>query len=499
MGRSLRDLFEGSEFDESVKKETETFIEQETSGLRVKSLVELNNPLIYGNEATRIALRSTPTLDTMKEATSGEMASVGLLGKGISKLSGGKLSSVSDVRNKINGLLGIPTPLIPTRVADKLEAGKSVQEVLDQKNGTEFGKLLKQSGGGNFKTLGTKALGKAIQLGKDKLRGAVFGSPTTIGTNVDNSNPTYTDENTYSDVKNEEKFKDDKSSDDILLDTWESKRINLANYSPVYGVDKKSDLWNTELGETLKKDTPSDDRLALFDSETTYTGTSGDADTRNSKAIDSNKLGIGRKNTETKLFEDTLNLLPIDNGEKTTADLEKSDLVPFWIGRINSKTKTHFRALLNGISETVSPSWNSDTFFGNPYEFHTYVSISRGISFSLQIYCMSEAELINNWHRISKLTEYTYPDIDDKIINPPIIDFRLGDIYNKKIGFIESLSYTYPDNGTWEISEGKQLPKFIDVSISIKFIEQSDTVKDGLYSNPKSTENETSFSEEQRT
>ena len=61
--------------------------------------------------------------------------------------------------------------------------------------------------------------------------------------------------------------------------------------------------------------------------------------------------------------------------------------------------------------------------------------------------------------------------IEDKLVNPPIIDFRLGDIYVKKIGLIESLSYTFPDSGTWEIDpEIGLLPKFIEVSLSIKFI-----------------------------
>ena len=43
---SLLDLFKGSPYDTDVKRETETFLEEELSGTRVKSLVELNNPLI---------------------------------------------------------------------------------------------------------------------------------------------------------------------------------------------------------------------------------------------------------------------------------------------------------------------------------------------------------------------------------------------------------------------------------------------------------------------
>ena len=58
----------GSTADGAVKKDTETLIEQETSGIRVKSAVDINNPLIYGNEAMRITKRSTPTLEKMKDS-----------------------------------------------------------------------------------------------------------------------------------------------------------------------------------------------------------------------------------------------------------------------------------------------------------------------------------------------------------------------------------------------------------------------------------------------
>ena len=59
-------LFPGGTLKAAVKKDTETLIEQETSGIRIKSLVDINNPLIYGNEATRIANSSTPVLEDMK-------------------------------------------------------------------------------------------------------------------------------------------------------------------------------------------------------------------------------------------------------------------------------------------------------------------------------------------------------------------------------------------------------------------------------------------------
>jgi hypothetical protein len=113
-----------------VKSDTETLVEQETSGIRIKSLVEINNPLIYGNESGRITLRSTAISDEMKQAANGSSGDGGLIGKGLSKLTGGKngqpgsITSLQGVRTKANTFLqdklGIPVTPIPTRILGKI-------------------------------------------------------------------------------------------------------------------------------------------------------------------------------------------------------------------------------------------------------------------------------------------------------------------------------------------------------------------------------------------
>ena len=86
---------------------------------------------------------------------------------------------------------------------------------------------------------------------------------------------------------------------------------------------------------------------------------------------------------------------------------------------------------------------------------------------------MNQPELIMCWDRLKYLTSKTYPKITDGgIVNPPFILFQLGDLYNERTGFIESLTYTMPDMGTWEIdTKGIRLPKFVDVSMTIKLLE----------------------------
>ena len=468
---SLIDLFKGSSYDE-VKTDTETFIEQETTGLRIMSAAELNNPLLYGSDSIRIATKSTPSLNTMKEDTQGELSSGGLLGKGLSVLSGGKLESLNDVRNGINDFLGIPSPLIPTRVAEQVKDGTPVNEVID-KNGTEFGKFLQQTGGGSLQNIGRNALGNAISIAKDKATKLLLGTPGEIGVNGGNEQApkfegTLDPEETYTDLQQGLNYKEEKSPDALANDTLTKfpKSGDLRKFSPAFGARSSNSTPDTAL----------DSNESTYLPDEAYT----DISNLNDKSLE-NRYGLTNES-------DSINSTGL-NDSYVSDEIEKYDLIPFWISKIGELKRTHFRTLISGLNETVTPSWNSSKFFGNPYSYHTYGGVERSVTFNLFIYCMNPTELGKNWEKINKLTQYTYPSInqDSGLVNPPIIEFRIGNIYKEKVGFIESLSYTFPDNGTWETDlDGFQLPKFIDVSISIKFIEQAGSEKN-LYSYQKSS------------
>lgn len=471
--------------------------------IRIQSLVDINNPLIYGSDVPRIASRSTRTLEIMKEGRGITEGNAGLIGKGISAITGGKLSSINDVRNKIGDFLGLPQPYIPTVVASKLEPGVTVQDILDKRDGTEVGKLLKDSViGGNPETIIKQGLGTAIQFGKDKLRNALFGNPFAIDDVAGSANQKfqgiYTDQNTYTIVTDKQKLKDPIDTNETFAINYEInhehiKKINLADYSPIYGVDRDSNLWDSDLGARIKQDRDTNPNLAKrlqpYDPINTYTGKvepSGDKIDRPpiwERSLE-NKYKLSSKSDGVNLISPTKTELPLK-------EREEMDLVPFWVGIVGPETdiikKTHFRALLTGISETVTPSWNSNKFYGNPFEFYTYSGVSRAVTFSLMIYCSNPVELAYNWEKINALTKYTYPTIGDtktegKVMNPPIIDFRLGDIYNTQTGYISSLSYTFPENGTWETDPKiGLLPKIIEVSVSIDFIETAGENLSKLY------------------
>lgn len=495
---TILELFKGSPQDKQVKADKETFIEQETSGIRLKSLVEVNNPIIYGNEATRIALRSTPVVEDMRSATGGTEGDGGLIGKGLGKLTGGKINSISDVRNKVNTVLGIPQTQIPTRLIgdiSKLPSGEPITKDSVGKGlqGNALGEFLKESGGGNPTTIGKQALGSGIGVAKDKLRGALFGESQTAGTAQSSgglNGKRYaveytTNERSYSDVNTSKTLIKDKKE-------LEDSKLDLSLVSPLYGVKRKGDdfgrFGNTSYGYKNRENPGS--TQSLYSPEVVDGKMNNTYSSNRTNTLDVKRGMFGKRGDKIILNPNAYESIDKLTGKVKIGGDEYVDLVPLWIGYYGNSKPTLFRGTITGLTETVSPSWSSNSFVGNPYKFYTYDSIERSTSFNISLYCNSALELAANWERISALTKMAYPSIKENLANPPFISFKLGDIYTDKTGIIESLTYTMPDTGTWETEiDGFILPKFIDVAITIKFIENvGDGTLSKLYNYGKSKE-----------
>ena len=494
-----------------IKSDKETLIEQETTGIRFRSAVDINNPLIYGNEAIRITQRSTPLLEDMKSGTvsGGSEAGGGLIGGKINK-----------ARDFVNSTLGIPETQTPSRLLENkniqiqnLEKPKSnpfpgidvpsppsktpkafdeipsnipITKDIISKNGTQLGAYLKSTGGGNPKTLGKQALGKGIGLAKDKLRGALFGEGQAVGSNdIEPQVATTTNQRTYSDVN----FSKTLPSTEGVAKDLEGTKLDLSLVSPIYGVTRPgSAKFGTPEGRFGRTEYAFENRS----SDGTRSGfwinkfAPGRKKTEVTKGTLQDRYGLGKGdkiNTLKPSDYDTID----DNGVyKKGENKVGEDLIPFYIGKYGEK-KTPFRAIITGLNESVSPSWSSNKMVGNPFPYYTYNQIERSTSFLLKIYCNSPVELATNWEKIEALTKMTYPKINqNNLVNPPIIQFRLGDIYFDKTGFIESLNYTIPDTSTWETNGSLGfLPKYIEISVTIKFIEDT-SVLSSLYGYKKS-------------
>ncbi len=157
------------------------------------------------------------------------------------------------------------------------------------------------------------------------------------------------------------------------------------------------------------------------------------------------------------------------------------DFIKFYFadGEMNNTTQVRramvFRATISGLTDTFSPSWGSIQIMGRPDSVYRYDSFERSISFSFKAYAMTRSEMIPMWRKLNYLASFTAPDYVGGYVAGPFMRLTLGDLYQNCPGFIESLSYTFPDEGTWDIADdddpdAKQLPMMVDVSVGYKII-----------------------------
>lgn len=494
-------------------KGSESFLEEEATGIRV--IRGFSEPVIYGNEIGRLTLRSTPVLDTMKTATSGEVSDGGLIG--------GKLNNL---RNNINSKLGIPEAATPTFVVNKLNAGGLVGEeqinlglVQDRMNdlaairksaeGSLLGKLLKEGGGGNLKTIGRQALGSAIKLGKEALRKKLFGGGERTGLKVkgvvfgDSSVTGFTEESSkwyktinvnYGDNENA-RPKNDPTTVKVDKDGQKySKTIspkgdtaedrNDLSYKQQLEYEPLTE-WRKQGGDVpVIRFSATPDRVGKFSD----VGSLIEYDTN--KNLENSKRGF-------YTTSDTINKEGVFEGlEKATPNgsLDDIDFIPLKFYSTYLGKTVQFRCTVSGLSETFSPSWESYKFLGNPFNNYTYSGIERSVQFNFKVYSLNAEEHKVGWDKLNFLTGLVYPQgyYDSTALAPPFIKFTLGDLFRHKDGFIESLSYTYDDSTPWNISNqektvnnvngepslspnismaGYKLPMIVDVSTTIKFLE----------------------------
>lgn len=128
--------------------------------------------------------------------------------------------------------------------------------------------------------------------------------------------------------------------------------------------------------------------------------------------------------------------------------------IPFYIQDLRNGEFINFRATLSDFSETYSPQWAEEQYFGRIDPIKTYKSTTRKINLSFKIFSTSEADHQVMWEKIDYLTSLVYPTVTEKrktkfqvgskqffvdspystqIKSQPLIRIKIGDLIKNNI------------------------------------------------------------------
>jgi len=173
--------------------------------------------------------------------------------------------------------------------------------------------------------------------------------------------------------------------------------------------------------------------------------------------------------------------------------------MPFYFKDMRDGAYVFFRAFIEGLSENISPSYNSTQYIGRSEPVYTYSMSERELSLTLKLFAQTKDELSMIYKKMNKLTSLCYPEyFKDEVITlvedeatqtssevltkigygnrmkAPLTKLRIGDMFggsNSELqGYIKSLSYSVDQASPYETEVGKRVPKFVTATIGYQVI-----------------------------
>ena len=139
-----------------------------------------------------------------------------------------------------------------------------------------------------------------------------------------------------------------------------------------------------------------------------------------------------------------------------------------------------FPALISGITDNSSNNTTSFSYIGRADKVYVYQDYSRSISFTVQIVAQREEDIPIIWEKINYAKGLTLPKYEKFISKggvedntrpvAPIVYLTLGDMFNNAPGFFSSVNLSIPENSTWELEEGLQVPHLCTLAFEFTYI-----------------------------
>jgi hypothetical protein len=213
--------------------------------------------------------------------------------------------------------------------------------------------------------------------------------------------------------------------------------------------------------------------------------------TPGTRTADRKNYSKGRLDNERGM--DQINSLYLYKSSVVTTDKRRNDIVKFRIATIDNdnpsqKVFSHFRALINSFTDSMSAQWNEFKYIGRGENFYNYQGYQNSISMGFTVAAQSIQELSIMYQKLNFLKSTLAPDYSKEgYMRGSIHQLTLGGYFYETPGIITSLTYTIPNDTTWEIGipanskdieaeggitfrnpEVKELPHRIEVSMEFK-------------------------------
>mgnify|MGYP006162777157 CR=1 FL=1 len=113
------------------------------------------------------------------------------------------------------------------------------------------------------------------------------------------------------------------------------------------------------------------------------------------------------------------------------------------------------RGIIDGLTDTVTPTWNETSYVGRPQPVVTYGGFGRAISFNLTLAALSPQQLRPMWHKINDITKLVLPQSDqfNTRFAGRLVEVTIGNYLVRQLCVVGDVTMTISDDSYWELGD----------------------------------------------
>ena len=132
-----------------------------------------------------------------------------------------------------------------------------------------------------------------------------------------------------------------------------------------------------------------------------------------------------------------------------------------------------FSAYMNGFKDNFNATWNDINYAGRAESFYIYSKFKRNVSFNLRIPCFNKEQLFEKHRALGQLASTTAGSYNsDGLLAGVLLRVNVGNYLVGEYATLNSLSYSIPDEASWDTSNDALLAMYLDVNVDLTIIHQ---------------------------
>ena len=140
------------------------------------------------------------------------------------------------------------------------------------------------------------------------------------------------------------------------------------------------------------------------------------------------------------------------------------------IFQVLNDEEVRFRAFIEDIGETVTPTYTENKYIGRYETFYTYDKVIRNASFQLRLQAFSIEEREHIMEKMAYLTSLAYPESSNNYLTPLVTNLTIGKVYIKQPCILQGLSHSIESDTSWDIDY--QTPMSIVCSLEVRLLDK---------------------------